>query len=239
MHHTLRQSELNHGTAQTNNLMESLSIDFNILIPSTLNLKIPFVINNSLGITKRMLITSQWLYNQEGFDLFQILKSNPSDTIRGLGCYLVALTSKSFAEKIQLILPLANDPHYGVREWAWLALRKDVAKNPVQAIEILQPFTKSPHENIRRFVSELTRPRGVWCSHIIELKEKPWLGLSLIENLHNDESRYVQLSVGNWLNDAGKNHKEWVQDLCSRWLVISPTKNTQTICKRALRNITV
>ncbi|MFZ5954012.1 MAG: DNA alkylation repair protein [Candidatus Dependentiae bacterium] len=230
---------LNTGKLETKNLMEALSIDFNILIPSVLPEFKEFTINNSLGITKKMLLTAQLIYQKNQFTLFDFLKTHNSDTVRGIACFLIAQTSQPFNEKLTLIYDLANDSHFGVREWAWLCLREEIIKNPHQGIKNLLPWAHNSKENIRRFACEITRPRGVWCSHIKELKKEPWQALSLLEKLKDDPSRYVQLSVGNWLNDAGKDHPEWVKSLCTQWILSSHTENTSKICKRALRNIKV
>ena len=81
------------------------------------------------------------------------------------------------------------------------------------------------------------RTRGVWCKHIVEFKEEPWLGLGIIGPMKSDESKYVQLSVGNWLNDASKSQASWVKKLCLEWQAQSPTNHTYNICKRAQRTI--
>ena len=78
---------------------------------------------------------------------------------------------------------------------------------------------------------ELSRPRRVWCRHILEFRESPWLGLEIIEPLKSDEAKYVQLSVGNWLNDASKTQSNWVKELCFKWQQESSTKHTHAICK--------
>ncbi len=48
-------------------------------------------------------------------------------------------------------------------------------------------------------------------------------------------ARYVQLFVGNWLNDAGKDNPAWVRPLADRWGRADP--NTARILARGLRNL--
>ena len=93
-------------------------------------------------------------------------------------------------------------------------------------------------ENIRRFASELTRPRGVWCAQIEALKAQPWRALPLLEPLKADPSRYVQNSVANWLNDASKTPARMgPRSRASAGLLQSPAAATGYIVRRALRTL--
>jgi 3-methyladenine DNA glycosylase AlkC len=69
------------------------------------------------------------------------------------------------------------------------------------------------------------------------LKTDPELGMTILEPLRSDSSKYVRDSVANWLNDAGKTQPEWVRQLCRRWTKESPTAETAMIIKRATRNL--
>jgi 3-methyladenine DNA glycosylase AlkC len=141
------------------------------------------------------------------------------------------------AAKLAALRRFAADPHFAVRESAWMAVRGDVAAGVDAAVQLLLPWVHDADENVRRFASELTRPRGVWCAHIDSLKREPWRAAALLEPLRSDPSRYVRNSVANWLNDASRTQPEWVEGVCSRWERESRTPQTQAIVRRARRSM--
>ena len=192
----------------------------------------------ALGITRKMALIGQGLYAHLGLERAVLLADSPSDTVRGWLCYVIAAAPDlSLAERLARIRPLADDPHFGVREWAWLALRPHLAAEIPVALSLLTAWTAESSPLLRRFASEATRPRGVWCAHLTVLRRDPTPGLALLEPLRADPVRYVQDSVGNWLNDAAKDHPALVRALTDRWRAESPVAATLAICKRGLRNL--
>ena len=166
------------------------------------------------------------------------LKEHRSDIVRSWACFMIGKRSElSIQESLKRIQPLAADGNMSVREAAWLAIRPRIITQLGESLRLLMGFSLHRDANIRRFASEITRPRGVWCNHISALKENPELGLPLLEPLRSDDSMYVRNSVGNWLNDASKTKPGWAQDLCKRWEKESPTKETAYIIRRGLRTL--
>ena len=233
--------QLNRGTLETATLAEGLAVDFHLLLRSVapeVNQQDAHYIKPTDGITKRMVATGHLLLEHYGPAGFHQFAQHPSDTVRGWAAFLLAsIPAMDVRDRLLQIRPLANDPHFGVREWAWLALRPHIATHLAEAITILTPWAGDPGANIRRFAIESTRPRGVWCTHIVELKQHPQRGMPLLEPLKADMSRYVQDSVSNWLNDAAKSQPEWVRSLCERWQQESLTPATIRICSRAMRSV--
>lgn len=232
-----RLNKLNIGEIETQNLIDGLSIDFTILFRSTFPKLTKQIIPKELGVKARMQKAAELILEYEGSKAIELLALHKSDTVRGWGCFLIALTITDTRKALQAIKPLANDPHFGVREWAWIAIRPLIAQDIEQAITILKPWIFEQQNNIRRFAVEITRPRGVWCSHIEKLKKEPWLGIDMLEPLKSEPIKYVQDSVANWLNDAAKSNPDWVMELCKKWQKSNPSKETLRICKRAQRSI--
>lgn len=165
------------------------------------------------------------------------LAKHPSDVARSWAVQWVMFSNLPLPARLGAVRRFAADPHFGVREVAWMAVRDEVAGALDHALALLAPWVLDADENIRRFASELTRPRGVWCAQIEALKCEPWRALPLLDPLKADPSRYVQNSVANWLNDASKSQPQWVDGLCERWLAQSKAPPTAYIVRRARRTI--
>ena len=185
-----------------------------------------------------MVLAQGFLTKAQFENALRRLKDHHSDIVRSWACFMIGKRSElSLKESLKRIQPLAADKNMSVREAAWLAIRPRIITQLGESLRLLMGFSLHRDANIRRFASEITRPRGVWCNHIPALKDNPELGLPLLEPLRCDGSLYVRNSVGNWLNDASKTKPGWVQDLCKRWEKESPAKETATIIRRGLRTL--
>jgi 3-methyladenine DNA glycosylase AlkC len=165
------------------------------------------------------------------------LASHASDVARSWAAQWVAFSDLPFDDKLRSIRRFAADPHFGVREMAWMAVRDEVVRDPSRAVQLLLPWVTDTDANIRRFASEATRPIGVWCPPVPALKAEPWVALPLLEPLQSDDSLYVRNSVANWLNDASRTNPDWVESLCARWSRQSRSAQTAYVVRRALRTV--
>ena len=232
---------LERGEREAANLAESLAIDQRRLAVSSfpgLSESDVTGLAPDVSITARMRSGGRLMLEHLGVAGLDRARRHPSDTVRGWACYALALVPRrSMGRRLRDVRPLADDPHFGVREWAWLAMRPHLAADIDAAIELLVPWTNSRRANVRRFASEATRPRGVWCAHLRELRDEPWRALPILEPLRADETKYVQDSVANWLNDASKDQPGWVFDVTERWLGESDSPPTERIARRARRSL--
>lgn len=244
--------KLNKGELESANLVEFIGIDAKILLETVLTQhgRIKYlmpILEQVDKLTKRTIITinntiASGLFEQtlihNDKEFISIISKHKSDLVRSWATELIGKNTKlNIEQTLSAIRIYAMDSHFNVRECAWSAVRNNIINNLNESLIILAEWAKSDDENIRRFASEATRPRGVWCEHIKELKENPQLGLPIIEPLMLDKSRYVQNSVANWLNDASKSKPEFVINFCESWKRKSGTKETEYIIKRALRTL--
>lgn len=238
-----RLAALNAGTVESRHLTECLAVDFAALAVAVFpelgaQARQHAAALRPLGISRRMAETAALLLRELGDAALPRAAGHASDTVRGWACFMaVALSPPEAEPQAAAIRPFADDGHFGVREWAWMAVRPRFAADLPAAIAAMTAWTADGSENVRRFACEVLRPRGVWCSHLRALRDDPAPALPVLEPLRADPSRYVQNSVANWLNDAAKDHPDWVRGLCDRWSAESPGPETRYIVKRASRSL--
>lgn len=245
-------AQLNKGEIETANLVEWLAVDQPVLLNHLLTYHdrtayLKPILNRINQLKKQTVNTIneaigagllEQITRQNDTVFFQTISLHPADLVRCWAAYTVGKNSDlSITETLDQIQQFAADPHFGVREISWLAVREKISSNLQESISILTEWTSNVDENIRRFASEAIRPRGVWCAHIDALKQNPAIALSVLDALKSDPSRYVQNSVANWLNDVAKTCPLFVKELCTRWERESKSKETIYIVKRAVRNL--
>ena len=242
--------DLNEGLIESVNLMEWLAVDQKYLLRQTLTkhgrMQYFPQIDIALKQAKKPTITSinkiigeslilQAIANDDEEWVLNLLL-HPADSVRCWVCFSIAYHPNwTLKEKFEHIYTPAQDYHFGVREVAWMAMRQHIIDHLDESLNILEEWVVDANENVRRFASEATRPRGVWCAHISVLREHPEKALNLLNTLAQDPAKYVQNSVGNWLNDAAKTDPDFVKTLCEEWSKLN-NPNTKYIIRRALRN---
>jgi 3-methyladenine DNA glycosylase AlkC len=232
-------ASLSRGAVASTTLTEILKIDFRTLIDVLApNAGLPAF--EKEGIYRRMALCGAALLDHCGPGTLAQWQGHKSDTVRGLALFgLVHHHQGAGVEPLlALVRPFAADAHFGVREWAWLAVRPQLVDQLDEAIAALARWTGEGDVNLRRFAVEALRPRGVWCKHIAALRQDPARGLPLLEPMRSEPIKYAQDSVGNWLNDAAKDQPDWVRWLCQRWRVeTDDNPATRRVTMRALRSL--
>jgi 3-methyladenine DNA glycosylase AlkC len=244
-------SALAAGEIESANLMEWLAADMGMLartvagrIPSKrLSIALRRIADDmpGLGILGRLQLAGQAIAKTlRDFEnpSFRALSEHPSDLVRQWACYAVNSQESKLSriERFAWTLRFAADANMSVREAAWMAYRPHLQRELGPVLKLLEGASEHLDQNIRRFSVEVSRPRSVWGSHIHEFKQNPDRALSIVENVRSDESRYVQLAAGNWLNDASKTRPDWVVELCARW-ARDGRPFSHRIVKRGLRTL--
>ena len=137
--------------------------------------------------------------------------------------------------RLRLIRPLADDAHFGVREWVWMALRPGLAAELRRSVALLTPWTRNRRSACA--ASPASRCVRAACGAHTSLNSRPIPGSVCCCAAARDPSVYVQDSVANWLNDASKDQPDWVRGVCARWQADAPAEATLRICRRALRTV--
>lgn len=118
---------------------------------------------------------------------------------------------------------------------AEFSIRRYLERHQEATLARLAEWTTDPSEDVRRLVSEGTRPRLPWAPRLRAFQVDPRPVLTLLERLKDDVSLYVRRSVANNLNDIGKDHPDVLAETATRWLEHA-TEQRRWIIRHALRS---
>ena len=119
---------------------------------------------------------------------------------------------------------------------AEFAIRPFLKAYPEISYEYLESWVLDDNDDVRRLMSEGTRPRLPWASKLDCVIKKPERNIKLLAMLKNDSSLYVRRSVANHLNDIAKDHPDVVLDLCEAWYP-KADENLKWLIKHATRTM--
>ncbi|MFN0151337.1 MAG: DNA alkylation repair protein [bacterium] len=118
---------------------------------------------------------------------------------------------------------------------AEFSIRAFLERYPEATLARLAEWARDPSEDVRRLVSEGTRPRLPWAGRLRAFQRDPRPVLALLEILKDDPSLYVRRSVANNLNDIGKDHPDVLAKTARRWLK-GATPERRWLVTHALRS---
>ncbi len=118
---------------------------------------------------------------------------------------------------------------------AEFSIRRYLERHQTATLARLAEWATDPSEDVRRLVSEGTRPRLPWAPRLRVFQVDPRPVLALLERLKDDASLYVRRSVANNLNDIGKDHPDVLVETATRWLE-NATEERRWIIRHALRS---
>ncbi len=137
--------------------------------------------------------------------------------------------TKHFQKSMRLIREITkrNTGEYSIRPF--------IEAYPEKSMRMLEKWSRDSNVHVRRLASEGSRPRLPWAKKLNQFIENPKPLFVILENLKDDDSKYVQKSVANSFNDILKDNYEIAMKVLKKWSK-NPTPNRKWIIKHALRN---
>jgi len=116
-------------------------------------------------------------------------------------------------------------------------IRPFIELKPKETIKQMKKWSKDTNSHVRRLSSEGLRPRLPWAKKLNMFVEDPSPIIPILNNLKDDQSKYVQKSVANCINDILKDNLQIGKQLINEWNTKDATKQRQWVIKHALRNL--
>jgi 3-methyladenine DNA glycosylase AlkC len=119
---------------------------------------------------------------------------------------------------------------------AEFAVRPFIDGYPDLTFQTMQRWTAHPDQEVRRLVSEGSRPRLPWAPRVRVLDAQPRWAVPLLDRLRDDPSPYVRRSVANHLNDIAKVDPDGGLDVAGRWTAEGGT-HVAAVVRHGLRTL--
>ena len=173
-------------------------------------------VEDSLRIAKQLFTSEIYQARSLATFIFGRLAANSNQTIE----FLKRHVSQDNDWRVQEILAKAFDRYCA-----------DVGYE--QALPVIKEWLADSSPNVRRAVTEGLR---IWTGRPF-FRDHPEVAIRLLSQLRNDESEYVQKSVGNALRDISKKHKELVRIELQGWDITNKhIKQTHKLASKFLQN---
>lgn len=121
---------------------------------------------------------------------------------------------------------------------AEFAIRPYLLQQPEYTWSVLHDWCTHPSDQVRRLVSEGSRPRLPWAQQLPPFIEDPSPVFHVLGKLIDDPSEFVRRSVANNLNDIAKDNPNKVLEQLVAWRHgRENAANFQWICRHGLRSL--
>jgi DNA alkylation repair enzyme len=117
------------------------------------------------------------------------------------------------------------------------AIRPYLAHETDRTLAQMTKWSRHPNKHVRRLSSEGVRPRLPWAKKLEAFIIDPKPILPILNNLKDDDSKYVQKSVANCINDIIKDNSDIARLLIEKWHIGKMSPQRKWIIKHALRNL--
>jgi 3-methyladenine DNA glycosylase AlkC len=116
------------------------------------------------------------------------------------------------------------------------AIRPLLAARPKETVKTMVKWSRDTNVHVRRLASEGLRIRLPWAKRIYTAIDEFESYKTILTNLKNDGSKFVQKSVGNNLNDLYKEFPGRANEIIDEWNRGRPAKETLWIINHGLRS---
>jgi 3-methyladenine DNA glycosylase AlkC len=117
------------------------------------------------------------------------------------------------------------------------AIRPLLKSEPEETMKTMIQWSKDENVHVRRLASEGVRISLPWSKKIYVAIDEFENYKTILTNLKNDKSKFVQKSVGNNLNDLYKEFPEKANEIINEWNKDNPEKETIWIINHGLRSV--